>query len=65
LSDRYMWTFAPMVGSPVLRDVHVEGVADTYDFREGAYSSVWFLSLAAPAPAPAAGSFRGLLALTG
>jgi hypothetical protein len=65
LSDRYMWTFAPMVGSPVLRDVHVEGVADVYDFREGAYSSVWFLSLAAPAPAPAAGSFRGLLALTG
>jgi hypothetical protein len=65
LSDRYMWTFAPMVGSPVLRDVHVEGVADAYDFREGAYSSVWFLSLAAPAPAPAAGSFRGLLALTG
>jgi hypothetical protein len=48
-----------------LRDVHVEGVADVYDFREGAYSSVWFLSLAAPAPAPAAGSFRGLLALTG
>jgi hypothetical protein len=65
LSDRYMWTFAPMQGAPLLRDVHVEGVADAYDFREGAYSSVWFLSLAAPAPAPAAGSFRGLLALTG
>jgi hypothetical protein len=46
LSDRYTWVFQPMQGSSITRDVFVEGVADTYDFREGLYLSTWFLSLA-------------------
>jgi hypothetical protein len=45
LSDRYTWVHAPMVGSSVTRDVFVEGVSDTYDFRAGEYLSTWFVSL--------------------
>jgi hypothetical protein len=46
LSDRYTWQFDPMQGSTLTRAVHVEGVADTYDFREGVYTAYWVLSLA-------------------
>jgi hypothetical protein len=63
ISDRYMWSFRPELGSPISREVFVEGVSDFV--RGGEYVSTWFLSLAPAAPAPAAGSFRGLLALIG
>lgn len=45
LSDRYTWTFQPLQGSQVSRDVFVEGVSDTYQFRVGEYLSTWFLNL--------------------
>ncbi len=46
LSDRYTWQFDPMQGTTLIRAVYVEGVADSYDFREGVYSAHWVLSLA-------------------
>jgi hypothetical protein len=46
LSDRYVWQFDPLSGSVLTRSVFVEGVADSYDFRNGQYLSQWVLSLA-------------------
>lgn len=45
LSDRYTWVFDPLQGTTLTRDVFVEGVADSYNFREGDYTSTWFLNL--------------------
>jgi hypothetical protein len=45
LSDRYTWVFDPFQGTTLTRDVFVEGVSDTYDFRAGEYLSTWFVSL--------------------
>jgi hypothetical protein len=47
LSDRYTWQFDPLNGSILTRSVFVEGVADSYDFRNGHYIAQWVLSLAA------------------
>jgi hypothetical protein len=47
LSDRYTWQFDPMQGSTLIRAVHVEGVADSYDFRSGEYVATWVLSVTA------------------
>jgi hypothetical protein len=44
ISDRYAWVFEPMTGTPITRQVFVEGVQDVYAFREGAYFATWFLS---------------------
>ena len=45
LSDRYTWTFSPLSGTTLSRDVLVEGVNDVYNFRDGEYLSTWFLSI--------------------
>jgi hypothetical protein len=63
LSDRYTWRFEPRQGAAIVRDVFVEGVSDRWAGSE--YRATWFLSLASAPPPAEAGSFRGLLALTG
>jgi hypothetical protein len=46
LSDRYTWQFDPLTGTSITRSVFVEGVSDSYDFRNGLYLAQWVLSLA-------------------
>jgi hypothetical protein len=44
ISDRYGWQFRPRAGTPVNRDVFVEGVED--EWRSSEYVSKWALSVA-------------------